>query len=43
MNVRESMEMVVEDRLEICADIGGAIMALNAYGLPIYASATVQV
>ena len=38
MNVREGMDMVVEDRLKICADIGGAIVALHAYGLSIYAS-----
>ena len=33
MNVREGMDMVVEDRLKICADIGSAIMALHAYGV----------
>ena len=33
MNVREGMDMVVEDRLKICADVGSAIMALHAYGL----------
>ena len=43
MNVREGMDMVVEDRLKICADIGSAIMALHAYGLPTYASVVVQV
>ena len=43
MNVSEGMEMVVEDRLKICADIGSAIMALHAYGLSIYASAAVQI
>ena len=43
INERESMDMVVEDRLKICADIGGAIMALHAYGLSIYASVAVQV
>ena len=43
MNVREGMDMVVEDRLKICADIGSAIMALHAYGLSIYESAAVQV
>ena len=42
-NVREGMDMVVEDRLKICADIGGAIVALHAYGLSIYASVAVQV
>ena len=36
MNVREGMDMVVEDRLKICADIGGAVEALHAYGLSIY-------
>ena len=35
MNVREGMDMVVADRLKICADIGGAIVALHAYGLSI--------
>ena len=43
MDVREGMDMVVEDRLKICADIGGAIVALHAYGLSIYASAAIQV
>ena len=43
MNVREGMDMVVEDRLKICADIGGAILALHAYGLSIYAGVPVQV
>ena len=43
MNVREGMDMVFEDRLKICADVGGAIMALHAYGLSIYASVAVQV
>ena len=43
MNVREGMEMIVEDRLRICADIGSAIVALHAYGLLICESATVQV
>ena len=33
MNVPEGMEMAVEDRLKICADIGSAIMALHAYGV----------
>ena len=33
MNVREGMDMMFEDRLKICADIGGAIAALHAYGL----------
>ena len=35
MNVREGMDMVVEDRLKLCAEIGSAIMALHAYGLSI--------
>ena len=35
MNVREGMDMVVEDRLKICAEIGSALMALHAYGLSI--------
>ena len=43
MNVREGMDMAIEDRLTICADIGSAIMALHAYGLSIYASVVVQV
>ena len=43
MNVREGMDMAVEDRLKICADIGGAIVALHAYGLSIYAIVAVQV
>ena len=43
MNVREGMDIVFEDRLKICADIGGAIVALHAYGLPIYASVQVAV
>ena len=43
MNVREGMDMVVEDRLKICADIGSAIAALHSYGLSIYASVAVQV
>ena len=43
MNVREGMDMVFDDRLKICADVGGAIMALHAYGLLIYASVAVQV
>ena len=45
MNVREGMDMSFEGRLKICADVGDAIMALHAYGLPIHhdASAAVQV
>jgi hypothetical protein len=43
MNVREGMDMGLEDRLNICADIGGAIVALHAYGLSIYVSVAVQV
>ena len=42
MNVREGMDMAVEDRLKICADIGGAIVALHAYGLSTYATVAVQ-
>ena len=42
MNVREGMDMPFEGRLKICADVGGAIMALHAYGLSIYASVAVQ-
>ena len=42
MNVREGMDMVFEDRLKICVDVGGAIAALHAYGLSIYASVAVQ-
>ena len=33
MNVREGMDMLIGDRLKICADIGSAIMALHAYSL----------
>ena len=43
MNVREVMDMMIEDRLKICADIGGAIVALHAYGMSIYARVAVQV
>ena len=43
MNVREGMDAVFEDRLKICADIGGAIEALHAYGLSVYASIAVQI
>ena len=43
MNVREGMDMELEDRLNICADIGGAIVALHAYGLSIYVNVAVQV
>ena len=32
MNVREGMEMAFEHRLKICADVGGVIVALHAYG-----------
>ena len=42
MDVREGMDMVIEDRLRVCADIGSAITALHAYGLPTYASVAVQ-
>ena len=43
MNVREGMDLVFEDRLKICADIGDAIVALHAYGMSIYASVAVHV
>ena len=43
IKVREGMDMAIEDRLKICADIGGAIVALHAYGLSIYASVAVHV
>ena len=43
MNVRKSMNMEFEDRLKICADVGGAVMALHAYGLSVHASVAVQV
>ena len=43
MKVREGMDMVFEDRLKICADVGGAVMALHAYGLSVHASVAVQV
>jgi hypothetical protein len=33
MNVGEGINMSIEDRLKVCADIGSAIMALHAYGL----------
>ena len=33
MNMPEGRNMVFEDRLKICADIGSAIAALHAYGL----------
>jgi len=33
MNVQEGINMSINDRLKICADIGSAIMALHAYGL----------
>ena len=36
MNVREGMDMKLEERLRVCADIGSAIMALHAYGLSNY-------
>ena len=42
MNVRDGMDMGLEDRLKICADIGSAIMVLHAYGLLIYESVAVQ-
>ena len=43
MNVREGIDMVFEDRLKICADVGSAIMALHSCGLSIYASVATQV
>ena len=43
MNMREGMEMVFEDRLKICADVGGAIAVLHSYGLSTYTSVAVQV
>ena len=43
MNVREGMDMAFEDRLKICADVGGAIAALHAYGLSISSYASVAV
>ena len=43
MNVREGMDMVFKDRLKICAEVGGAIAALHAYGLSVYARVAVQV
>ena len=43
MNVREGTDMVVGDRLKICADIGSAINALHAYGLSTHESVAVQV
>jgi len=33
MNVSEGMNMSIDDRFKLCADIGSAIMALHAYGL----------
>jgi len=33
MNVPDGMNLSINDRLEICADIGSAIMALHDYGL----------
>ena len=45
MNVREGMDMAIEDRLNLCADVGGAIATLHKYGLPTssHASAAVHV
>ena len=43
MNVREGMDMVVEDGLEMCAGVGGAVMALHAYGMSICRSVAAQV
>jgi hypothetical protein len=33
MSTTEGMNMTIDNRLKICADIGYAIMALHAYGL----------
>jgi len=33
MNVKEGKNMVIHDRLKICADIGSAIMTLHSYGI----------
>jgi len=33
MSVQEGRNMLIEDRLKICADIGSAIMALHSYSL----------
>jgi len=33
MKVDEGMDMTIQDRLKICADIGSAIIKLHAYGL----------
>ena len=43
MNVGEGTDTVFEDRLKTCADVGGAIAALHACGLSIYASVAIQV
>jgi len=43
MNVREGKDMLIDDRLKICADIGHAIMTLHAYGLPFRVYITFQV
>ena len=43
MNVREGMDMMFEDRLKICADVGGAIAALHAYGLSTWAGFAVPI
>jgi len=36
MNVQEGMNMSIDGRLKICADIGSAIIALHAHGLLYY-------
>jgi hypothetical protein len=33
MSTTEGMNMTIDDRLKICADIGNAIMVLHAYSL----------
>jgi hypothetical protein len=35
MNVSEGVNMSIDERLKLCADIGSAIMTLHAYGLSI--------
>ena len=43
MNMRGGVDIVFDDRLKICADIGGAIVALHTYGLLVHASIAIQV
>jgi hypothetical protein len=33
MSTTEGMNMTIDNRLKICADIGNAVMVLHAYGL----------